>query len=230
MIKNTIMQSFKPNILCNCRNLSLPQGTRRVGTHVTGLPSEALIPSRSLPKLGRGAGFIWIQPQTCMRRQQAPLLFSHSIHMSRGAKGTTEALLLICHSLVAERIRAIQRKLFSTLEKRKGCLLEGGQLAEKNTRRSWVSVCGPQESPWDSLPQDIKKSVQKSWLPKGHGGIDGTHLFNLSCHFYNSSWRNTGNQLNQRAWKEHPWAKWLEMLLGCYYSKWNCLLKDNYFS
>lgn len=25
MIENTIMQSFEPNILCNCRDLSLPQ-------------------------------------------------------------------------------------------------------------------------------------------------------------------------------------------------------------
>jgi len=97
--------------------------------------------------------------------QQAWLagLFFHTIHMLWRAKGTAE-MLTVYNFLVAKYIRAIQKKLFATLDKSKDCSLEDGQLREKC--ENWMFVCGPIESPWESLSQDIKKSVQMNLLLK----------------------------------------------------------------
>lgn len=136
MIKNTIMQSPTSYVtagICLCLKNTACGNARN---------HFALGSARSwssLPKLGRRAGFTWIQPQMCVWRPQAPLvcLFFHSIHMLWGAKGTTETIPLICHSPVAELFKG------SCLPLWRSCLLEGGQLAEKNARRSWVSVWSP---------------------------------------------------------------------------------------
>lgn len=64
-------------------------------------------------------------------------VFFHSIRMLWGAKGTAETLLLICHSLGAEHIRAIQRKLFATLEK---LLVRRWVISRKKCQKK-LSVC-----------------------------------------------------------------------------------------
>lgn len=115
-----------------------------------------------------------------------------------GAKGTTETLS-IYNFLVAKHITAIQNKLFATLDKRKDCLLEDGQLTEKCKKRTESLCVVLRKAHGRACLKTLRNLCRWAYYRsrKGHGGIDGIHLFNLSSHFYNTSWRNTGSELNQ---------------------------------
>lgn len=135
----------------------------------------------------------------CSQQARRVCLFFHSIHMLWGAKGTTETLS-IYNFLVAKHIRAIQKKLFVTLDKLKDCLLEDGQLTEKCTKKTECLCVVLRKAHGRACLKTLRNLCRWAyyWSRKSQGGIDGIHLFNLSSRFYNTSWRNTGSQLNQR--------------------------------
>lgn len=132
MIKNTIMQSPTSYVtagICLClKNTACGNARNRF----------ALGSARSwssLPKLGRRAGFTWIQPQMCVEATSPAgvSVFSQHSYVVRSKRHNRDNSI----DLPFPGSRAIQRKLFATLEK---LLVRRWAISRKKCQKE-LSVC-----------------------------------------------------------------------------------------